>query len=165
MHFVPLKTVIYYPVFYASTGLVQGLTVEETLTRAKETFLPLMKRNLIFWIPTQFAVFGFAQENLQIPMLIVCGLIWTIILSLSAGNANEDQQPPEVDLSDGFFVETNMAELGAVETAMGLNGTSFYYAANMSAYVDEQEDEELRIDEPMRKIPNLASALEQEVRR
>jgi hypothetical protein len=153
--------VIYYPVFYATTGLVQGLTLEETLNRARETFLPLMKRNLMFWIPTQFAVFGFVHENLQISILIVCGLIWTIILSLSAGNANDEQQEPpqpEADYLDRTFVESYMAQLGAVEAAMGLNGTSFYYAANMSAFVDEQEDYDLGTDEPIRIIPSTTSS-------
>jgi len=78
---------LYYPVFYAVTGAVQGLTVEETITRAKETFIPLMKRNLLFWIPVQFVAFNFVEENLQIPILIVCGLVWTIILSAAAGAA------------------------------------------------------------------------------
>jgi len=78
---------LYYPVFYAVTGAVQGLTVEETITRAKETFIPLMKRNLQFWIPVQFFAFAFVEENLQIPILIVCGLVWTVILSIVAGAA------------------------------------------------------------------------------
>lgn len=75
----------YYPVFYAVTGTVQGLTLEQTIQRAKDTFIPLMKRNLMFWIPVQFGVFGFVEESLQIPLLIVCGLVWTVILSISAG--------------------------------------------------------------------------------
>lgn len=78
---------LYYPVFYAVTGAVQGLTMQETITRAKETFIPLMKRNLQFWIPVQFFAFAFVEENLQIPILIVCGLVWTIILSVAAGAA------------------------------------------------------------------------------
>jgi hypothetical protein len=62
---VPL---FYYPAFFAVTGVVQGLDVEGAVNRAKETFLPLMKRNLCFWIPVQFVQFGFIQENLQIPV-------------------------------------------------------------------------------------------------
>jgi protein Mpv17 len=75
----------YYPVFYAITGAVQGLSVDESIQRAKDTFVPLMKRNLAFWIPVQFGVFGYVEENLQIPILIACGLVWTVILSVSAG--------------------------------------------------------------------------------
>ena len=98
---------LYYPVFYAVTGAVQGLTVEESITRAKETFIPIMKRNLLFWIPVQFIAFGFVQEDLQIPVLIVCGLVWTVILSISAGAAKptsddliESDDLPEVNMSD-----------------------------------------------------------------
>ena len=77
---------VYYPVFYAVTGAVQGLTMNESIQRAKDTFVPLMKRNLLFWIPVQFGTFAFIEENLQIPILIACGLIWTIILSITAGS-------------------------------------------------------------------------------
>lgn len=80
---------MYYPVFYVLTAFVQGLTAEAAITRAKETFIPLMKRNLLFWIPVQFIQFGFIEESLQIPFLAVCGLAWTFIISLFAGNANK----------------------------------------------------------------------------
>ncbi len=42
---------LYYPVFYTLTAFVQGLSAEGAINRAKETFIPLMKRNLLFWIP------------------------------------------------------------------------------------------------------------------
>jgi len=45
---------LYYPVFFTLTGFVQGLTPDQSIDRAKENFLPLMKRNLLFWIPVQF---------------------------------------------------------------------------------------------------------------
>lgn len=83
---------LYYPVFYAVTGAVQGLTLEQMIDRAKQTFIPLMQRNLLFWIPVQFFVFGFVEESLQISILIVCGLVWTIILSIAAGAANKPQE-------------------------------------------------------------------------
>ena len=78
---------LYYPVFFSLTGLIQGLTTEQSITRAKETFIPLMKRNLLLWIPVQFIQFGFIEEGLQIPFLSVCGLAWTFILSIMAGSA------------------------------------------------------------------------------
>jgi protein Mpv17 len=90
----------YYPFFYAITGAVQGLTVEQTIARAKETFIPLMQRNLAFWIPVQFVAFNFVQENLQIPLLIVCGLVWTIILSAFAGAAKEASPEDEMEALD-----------------------------------------------------------------
>ena len=81
---VPL---FYYPVFFSLTGFIQGLSVEGAITRAKENFIPLMKRNLIFWIPVQFVQFDYIQEDLQIPFLSMCGLAWTFILSVAAGSA------------------------------------------------------------------------------
>jgi len=81
---VPL---FYYPVFFSLTGFIQGLSVSGAVNRAKENFVPLMKRNLIFWIPVQFVQFGYIQEDLQIPFLSVCGLAWTFILSVAAGSA------------------------------------------------------------------------------
>ncbi|KAL7568252.1 hypothetical protein ACA910_022594 [Epithemia clementina (nom. ined.)] len=84
---------LYYPVFFSLTALVQGLSAEGALERAKEKFVPLMKRNLLFWIPVQFVQFGFVEEQLQIPFLSVAGLCWTFILSVAAGSAtNYNQQ-------------------------------------------------------------------------
>jgi protein Mpv17 len=77
----------YYPVFFALTGAVQGLSASGALNRAQENFLPLMKRNLLFWIPVQFVQFGYIPEDLQIPFLSICGLGWTFILSAAAGSA------------------------------------------------------------------------------
>ena len=56
------------------------------MERAKEKFIPLMKRNLLFWIPVQFVQFGFVEDGLQIPFLSLCGLMWTVILSAVAGS-------------------------------------------------------------------------------
>jgi hypothetical protein len=80
---------LYYPVFFSLTGVVMGLTTEQTLVRAKDTFVPLMKRNLLFWIPVQFVQFGFVEESLQIPFLSACGLGWTFILSVMAGSTKQ----------------------------------------------------------------------------
>ena len=66
---------------------MQGLSTNGALERAKANFLPLMQRNLLFWIPVQFLQFGFIDEHLQIPFLSVAGLCWTFILSLAAGSA------------------------------------------------------------------------------
>eukprot|EP00522_Entomoneis_paludosa_P018845 CAMPEP_0172441866 /NCGR_PEP_ID=MMETSP1065-20121228/2378_1 /TAXON_ID=265537 /ORGANISM="Amphiprora paludosa, Strain CCMP125" /LENGTH=225 /DNA_ID=CAMNT_0013191461 /DNA_START=232 /DNA_END=909 /DNA_ORIENTATION=+ len=78
---------LYYPIFFAVSGAIQGLTADAAVDRAKENFLPLMKRNLLFWIPVQFVQFGFIDEQLQIPFLSVAGLCWTFILSAAAGSA------------------------------------------------------------------------------
>jgi hypothetical protein len=80
---------LYYPVFFALTGAVQGLDMEAAIQRAQENFVPLMKRNLLFWIPVQFIQFGFIETSLQIPFLSICGLCWTFILSIYAGSTKQ----------------------------------------------------------------------------
>jgi Mpv17 / PMP22 family len=154
--------VLYYPVFYAITGVVQGLTGEETLARAKDTFVPLMKRNLLFWIPVQFGTFSYVEENLQIPVLIVCGLVWTVILSVSAGRVTHDASPTsdtKKDDGDGAYpsgaevaadssvlvggasVEANMRELASAESSLAMNGTTtFFFAANFTSYDYDVEE-------------------------
>jgi Mpv17 / PMP22 family len=81
--------VIYYPLFFSMTGAMQGLTIQETVTRFQSTFVSIMKRNLVFWIPCQFGTFLWVEEPLQIPVLTVLGLIWTVILSFLAGAAKQ----------------------------------------------------------------------------
>lgn len=78
---------LYYPVFFTFTGYMQGLDFEAGLERAKENFLPLMKRNLLFWIPVQYIQFCYIPTDLQIPFLSAAGLGWTFILSVLAGSA------------------------------------------------------------------------------
>lgn len=92
---------LYYPVFYALTALVQNLSPQAAVGRARETFIPLMQKNLKFWIPVQFVQFGFIEEQWQIPFLSAAGLCWTFILSLAAGSTKTYQTqnivvtPPE----------------------------------------------------------------------
>ena len=86
---------LYYPAFFSLTGAMQGLDAASSFKRAQENFLPLMKRNLLFWIPVQFVQFGFIPEDLQIPFLSCAGLAWTFILSISAGSAKQYSTPSE----------------------------------------------------------------------
>jgi len=78
---------LYYPVFFTFTGYMQGLNFEEGLERAKQNFVPLMKRNLLFWIPVQYVQFCYIPTELQIPFLSCAGLAWTFLLSVLAGSA------------------------------------------------------------------------------
>ena len=78
---------IYYPVFFTLTAALQGLNAEAAVQRAKDMFVPLMQRNLMFWVPAQFVQFSYVPEDLQIPFVSVCGLVWTAILSVLAGAA------------------------------------------------------------------------------
>ena len=47
----------------------------------------------------QFIQFGFIEESLQIPFLAVCGLVWTFIISLFAGNAKKSYSEEDSNLS------------------------------------------------------------------
>ena len=80
---------LYYPVFFTFTGYMQGLNVQEGMERAKQNFVPLMKRNLLFWIPVQYVQFCYLPTDLQIPFLSCAGLGWTFILSIMAGSAKK----------------------------------------------------------------------------
>jgi hypothetical protein len=142
--------------------MVQGLTSEQTIARAKETFIPLMKRNLLFWIPVQFGTFGYVEENLQIPVLIVCGLVWTVILSLSAGSvtANDNEvagEKIEARPSTSASIEAGMRELTVAVGALDMNGTSFFFGGNVSTYStnDDEEAEKLNSIWVAQNVDNL----------
>jgi hypothetical protein len=81
---VPL---LYYPIFFTFTGLMQGLNWPATLKRGLQNFIPCWKRNLLFWIPTQYFMFGLVATAWQIPFVCVMGILWSTILSATAGNA------------------------------------------------------------------------------
>lgn len=85
MMVVPL---LYYPVFFTWTGLVQGLTVKQSFDRARANFLRLWKKNLCFWVPVQAFMFALVPTRWQVSFTAVMGIIWSCILSLAAGKAN-----------------------------------------------------------------------------
>ena len=60
---------LYYPAFFTISGAIQGLSASAAVSRARENFIPLMKRNLLFWIPVQFIQFGYIQEDLQVSFI------------------------------------------------------------------------------------------------
>ena len=117
---------LYYPAFFALTGAIQGLTFDGAVKRAQENFIPLMKRNLLFWIPVQFIQFGYIQEDLQIPFLSFCGLAWTFILSVVAGSTKNYSTAPEARVTD------EMAEMLTVK-AEEENPQRIVLAANATA--------------------------------
>lgn len=110
---------VYYPSFFAVTGMVQGLSPQETIQRAKDSFFPLMSRNLMFWIPVQFGVFAFCpNQDLQIPILIACGLVWTVILSALAGSATKKVARSNLDdIPDEPGTYNSGEELGVLSRA------------------------------------------------
>jgi len=92
---------LYYPAFFTISGAIQGLSASAAWSRAQENFVPLMKRNLLFWIPVQFIQFGYIQEDLQIPFLSCAGLAWTFILSAYAGSAKSYSPEKDLELQEG----------------------------------------------------------------
>eukprot|EP00536_Pseudo-nitzschia_multiseries_P000958 jgi/Psemu1/282685/fgenesh1_pg.12_\ len=80
---------IYYPVFFTFTGFIQGLTIPQSIDRFKAQFFKCWRRNLMFWIPTQMVLFGIIAENWQIPFACLAGMLWSTILSSTAGNTQK----------------------------------------------------------------------------
>jgi len=111
---------LYYPAFFSISGAIQGLTASAAWSRAQETFVPLMKRNLLFWIPVQFIQFGYIQEDLQIPFLSCAGLAWTFILSLYAGSAKSYSPEKEMELQDRPVDSLKNANDGIVPRQSGI---------------------------------------------
>jgi len=91
---------LYYPAFFTISGAIQGLSASAAWSRAIENFVPLMKRNLLFWIPVQYIQFGYIQDDLQIPFLSCAGLVWTFILSAYAGSAKTYSPEEELEMQD-----------------------------------------------------------------
>jgi hypothetical protein len=85
---------LYYPIFFLITGIAYGLTLQEMKDRAGQLFLPLLRRNVAFWVPVQFVQFAFVQPELQLPFVCVAGLMWNIILSYVSlqADATEDEE-------------------------------------------------------------------------
>ena len=118
---VPL---LYYPFFFALTAIIQGLDAKAGYQRARSMFVPLMQRNLLFWLPVQFVQFRFVDENLQIPFVCVAGLCWTIILSSVAGDSQKPTSSETLDRwirqqqTMGIVTEPRMDQNGTVANAM-----------------------------------------------
>ena len=79
--------IVYYPLFFGITGAVQGLSLTESLARARAQFVDLTIRNWKFWIPAQLVQFYLLPIDLQVPFTCVMGLVWNVILSAVAGSA------------------------------------------------------------------------------
>jgi hypothetical protein len=100
---------LYYPLFFAISGFVQGLSPEAALQRAQDTWAKLVSRNLLFWLPVQFVQFAFVPLQWQVPYVCAAGLGWNIILSGMAGNVVRDKcdqddecELPEFDIVCGM---------------------------------------------------------------
>jgi len=91
---------VYMPLFFAMTGALGNLNPQESWERARSLYFPLLKRNYIFWLPTQFFQFLVLPPDFQIPFLCCASLCWTVILSSVGGTASTSAPP-----SDAIQVE------------------------------------------------------------
>lgn len=108
---------IYLPIFFLLTGALRGLSLEQSLDRARSLWLPLWQRNINFWIPVQMVQFLFVEPEWQVPFLCVAGLIWNVILSSIAGplQASQDQSPEQDDME----AIAELERMSEVQTLIG----------------------------------------------
>uniref|UniRef100_A0A6U3RWH0 Peroxisomal membrane protein MPV17 n=1 Tax=Ditylum brightwellii TaxID=49249 RepID=A0A6U3RWH0_9STRA len=79
----------YMPFFFAITGALSGLTVDQSVNRAKGLYIPIFVRNCTFWMPVQFIQFYAIDPEWQITYLCLAGLVWNAILSTLAGDSSK----------------------------------------------------------------------------
>lgn len=87
---------VYMPSFFALTGALAGLSVNESLARAQSLYFPLLKRNWLFWIPMQFLQFLCIPAEFQIPFLSAASLVWTVILSSIGSSSAPPVAPSQI---------------------------------------------------------------------
>jgi Mpv17 / PMP22 family len=100
---------LYMPIFLIVTSILGGLDVSQAIARAQSLYGPLVRRNWLFWFPTQLVQFVAVPTEWHIPFLSTAGLVWTIILSTISGTAAtaETQQtvPPTANNNDDDVVQ------------------------------------------------------------
>jgi protein Mpv17 len=125
--------IVYYPVFYAVTGVVQGLSIGQTIERAKESFWPIMLRNWTYWIPIQYSVFTWVEGDAQIPILIACGLVWTVILSILVGEAKEPQ-PAITSVGTTTVVDLPEETMRGIDLTTVASSSLPFFSQNQTVY-------------------------------
>ena len=136
---------LYYPVFFTVSGTIQGLSASQMVARAQETFVPLMQRNLLFWIPIQFIQFGYIQEDLQIPFLSCAGLGWTFILSMYAGSA-KSYNSNNKDASDSTKTPAVLVPAVTIAQAEGTSSSSSSVEEQQLVLLQENQFESSKDD-------------------
>lgn len=85
---------LYYPTYFAVTGAISRLNVTAIVQRAQALYLPLLRRNLAFWIPIQLLQFATVPMELQVPYVCVAGLVWNTIMSTMASRPATPRPAP-----------------------------------------------------------------------
>ena len=135
---------VYMPSFFALTGALAGLNVNESLARAQSLYIPLLKRNWLFWIPMQFLQFLCIPAEFQIPFLSAASLVWTVILS-SIGSSSA---PPAAQ-SQIVAYET------VGETA---SGEEIIAVTQVDAGAANQITDDVTLEDVEKLLPELSSA-------
>lgn len=76
---------VYLPLFFLLTGAMRALSPEQSWSRACSLYIPLLKRNVSYWIPVQMAQFLFVDPCWQVPYVCLAGFVWSLILSRLTG--------------------------------------------------------------------------------
>mmetsp|Transcript_15619 Transcript_15619/g.36511 ORF Transcript_15619/g.36511 Transcript_15619/m.36511 type:complete len:291 (-) Transcript_15619:45-917(-) len=80
---------VYIPLFFGLTGVLRGLSVQETCNRARSLYWPLLSRNITYWFPVQMVQFLFVEPEWQVPYVCAAGFVWSVLLSQLAGPLKE----------------------------------------------------------------------------
>jgi len=84
---VPL---VFFPLFFAVTGCVQGLSAAQSMQRLRENYLPMCWSSMKFWVPVQIAQFLWLPLKWQVSCVQAVSFVWNMVLSSLCGNCNED---------------------------------------------------------------------------
>ncbi|KAL3937870.1 MAG: hypothetical protein SGBAC_007103 [Bacillariaceae sp.] len=98
---------VYMPLFFAVTGSLAKLNLDESTDRAKNMYIPLLKRNYFYWLPVQFFQFLVVPSEYQILFISCASLVWTVILS-SLATDQQQQQKQQQQLQQQQLPESTM---------------------------------------------------------
>ena len=80
---------VYYPLYFAVTGPIQGLSCKETLRRARKQFGTLFGFNTCFWLPVQMFQFAFVPKRYKVPFICLASFLWNFFLSMLSGSVTK----------------------------------------------------------------------------
>ena len=78
---------VYYPLFFAVTGVFQGLSVREAWSKFVAQFPRIYGLNLLFWFPVQTVQFTLIPPRYKVPVICAAAFVWSTLLSVLVGSA------------------------------------------------------------------------------
>jgi len=73
---------LYFPLYYSSTGFMNGKSLDEIWDSAKRTFLPNNLASCALWVPGTAVCFAFVPVHLRILYNNVLSFCWNTIMSM-----------------------------------------------------------------------------------